>query len=157
MEGALELRGPTHLGPIFDCSSRTVRRRALEAGLVQPCPPVYVTYEDPDSGQSLRFYRSSTAPMSQLTDQELDIIMHHILEIFPSFGRRMITGQIREMGHHVSRERIRASYERVMGTPAGLTARLIGRRTYRVPGPNSLWHHDGQHGTYFGLRKRSNY
>ncbi|KAJ7900776.1 hypothetical protein B0H13DRAFT_1560470, partial [Mycena leptocephala] len=22
----------------------------------------------------------------------------------------------------------------------------IRRRTYSVPGPNSLWHHDGQHG-----------
>lgn len=58
----------------------------------------------------------------------------------------MITGHIRQMGHHIPRERIRAAYERVNGAPAGLTARLIGRRVYRVAGPNSLWHHDGQHG-----------
>ncbi|KAG6848987.1 hypothetical protein H0H93_012214 [Arthromyces matolae] len=143
---ALQLRGPTHLGPVFDCSPRTVRRRALEDGLVEPCPPVYISYEDEETGEMLRFYQSSTAPMSQLTDDALDLVMRHILEIFPSFGRRMITGQILEMGHRVSRARIRASYERVMGAPAGLNVRLVGRRTYSVPGPNSLWHHDGQHG-----------
>jgi hypothetical protein len=27
----------------------------------------------------------------------------------------------------------------------------IRRRTYHVPGPNSLWHHDGQHGSFFKM------
>ncbi|KAJ3751893.1 hypothetical protein EV360DRAFT_4630, partial [Lentinula raphanica] len=48
LEASLQLRGPTHLAPIFDCSARTVRRRALEYGIVDSCPPVYVTYEDPE-------------------------------------------------------------------------------------------------------------
>ncbi|KAJ3924143.1 MAG: hypothetical protein NXY57DRAFT_866981, partial [Lentinula lateritia] len=72
-----------------------------------PCPPVYIIYEDPDSGEHVRFYRSSTAAMSDLTDHELDMILRHILEIFPAFGRRMITGHLRFLGHHIPRARIR--------------------------------------------------
>ncbi|KAF9016217.1 hypothetical protein BDP27DRAFT_1378770 [Rhodocollybia butyracea] len=38
LETGLQLRGVTHLAPVFDCSPRTIRRRALEHGLVQPSP-----------------------------------------------------------------------------------------------------------------------
>ncbi|KAJ3832090.1 hypothetical protein F5878DRAFT_511805, partial [Lentinula raphanica] len=58
---------------------------------------------------------------------------------------RMINGHLRHLGHHVPRDRIRASYERVTGAPAYLTSRPVQWRTYHVAGPNSLWHHDGQH------------
>lgn len=58
LETSLQLQGPTHLTSVFQCSARTIRRRALEHGLTQPSPPVYVTYEDPDSGESLRVYHS---------------------------------------------------------------------------------------------------
>ncbi|KIY61682.1 hypothetical protein CYLTODRAFT_325120, partial [Cylindrobasidium torrendii FP15055 ss-10] len=57
-----------------------------------------------------------------------------------------ITGHLRHLGLTVPRERIREAYERVMGAPASLVNRSITRRVYRVAGPNSLWHHDGQHG-----------
>lgn len=143
----MELRGNSALGSVFSVSSRTVRRRALEYGLAEPGPPVCVTYEDPDTGEILRFYRSSTTPMSTLTDPELDEIMRHILEMFPDFGRRMIQGHLESLGHRVPRERLRDSYERVHGPPSGLHSNPIGRRVYSVAGPNSLWHHDGQHGT----------
>ncbi|KAG6850294.1 hypothetical protein H0H93_015236 [Arthromyces matolae] len=143
---ALEYRGSTHLGSVFGCSSRTVRRRALDNGLAQPGPPVYITYEDEESGELLRWYSSSTPTMSTLSNDELDAAVRSILEVFPSFGRRMITGHLRHHGHRVSRERLRQSYERVMGAPAALTHRVIERRRYHTAGPNSLWHHDGQHG-----------
>jgi hypothetical protein len=123
----------------------------LEYGLAEACPPVYVEYEDPDSGQFVRLYQASTASadsLNLLPDNSLDQIMRHILDIFPSFGRRMITGHLRHLGHNVPRERVRASYERVMGAPASLISRSITRRVYRVAGPNALWHHDGQHGTF---------
>ncbi|KAG1790152.1 uncharacterized protein HD556DRAFT_1490902 [Suillus plorans] len=45
---AIELRGPTHLAAVFQVSARTVRRRALEYGLVEPGAPVYVDYEAED-------------------------------------------------------------------------------------------------------------
>lgn len=157
LESSLRLRGVTHIAPVFGCSSRTVRRRALEYGLVEPCPPVYIIYEDPDSGEHVRFYRSSTAAMSDLTDHELDMILRHILEIFPAFGRRMITGHLRFLGHHIPRARIRQSYERVTGAPAYLTSRPVERRNYHVAGPNSLWHHDGQHGVCLYLTCKLSY
>lgn len=142
-----EHRGPTHLAPVFNCSSRTVRRRALDYNIVEPGAPVYVTYEDPETGEILRLYRSSTAPMSQISDDELDDIMRRILRVFPAFGRRMIRGHLESLGVRIPRERLRESYERVNGIPQGLSGnRAVGRRVYRVAGPNSLWHHDGQHG-----------
>ena len=143
---ALEMRGPTHLAPIFNTSARTVRRRAVEYGLVDPGPPVYVDYETED-GSLFRVYTSSAAPMSDLSDDALDTIMRHIIETFPSFGRRMINGHLRHMNIRISRERLRASYVRVHGPPtATFGVRRIERRVYSVPGPNSLAHHDGQHG-----------
>lgn len=141
-----ERRGPTHLSDIFHCHPRTIRRRALDYGISEPCPPVYTTFHDPETGHTMRLYRSSTAPVSVLSNDELDAILSHILTVFPDFGRRMIHGHLVHLGHHVPRQRIRESYERVSGSPAGLRAQQIGRRQYSVPGPNSLWHHDGQHG-----------
>jgi hypothetical protein len=143
---ALDLRGPSRLSHIFKCSARTVRRRALEHGLVQPGPPVYVDYEDPESGGTFRFYTSSTATVSDLSDHDLDVLMQHILTIFPHFGRQMIIGHLRHLGHRIPQARVRASYIRVHGSPPAFGSTPIQRRVYNVAGPNSLAHHDGQHG-----------
>jgi hypothetical protein len=149
LASALGLRGPTHLAPVFNCSSRTIRRRALEYGLVEPSPPVYVEYEDED-GSMHRFYGPSTNHTSDLTDNDLDAIMLQIIEIFPNYGRRMIDGHLKHLGHRIPRSRVQASYARVHGAPASsFGPRRIQRRVYSVPGPNSLAHHDGQHGASF--------
>lgn len=143
---ALDLRGPTHLAPIFNCHPRTIRRRALEHGLVEPGDPVYVDYEQED-GNVLRIYRSSASASSNISDEELDQIMIYILDAFPSFGRRMIDGHLKHLGHRIPRARLQASYIRVHGLPTNaFGSRRIELRVYNVPGPNSLWHHDGQHG-----------
>jgi hypothetical protein len=149
LASALGLRGPTHLAPVFNCSSRTIRRRALEYGLAEPGPPVYVEYEHEDRSTH-RFYSPSTNHTSDLTDDHLDAIMSQIIEIFPNYGRRMIDGHLKHLGHRVPRSRVQASYARVHGAPASsFGPRRIQRRVYSVPGPNSLAHHDGQHGTSF--------
>jgi hypothetical protein len=142
---ALDLRGPTGLRSIFHCSSRTIRRRALEYGLVNPGHPVYTDhmFEDGSMGRS---YTSSTRPVSVMTDEQLDSAVREILEIFPLFGRRMLTGRLKDAGHNVPRKRLRASYLRVHGAPALFGDRTIHRRVYNVAGANSLAHHDGQHG-----------
>jgi hypothetical protein len=146
----LQLRGPTGLAPVAHVASRTIRRRALEYGLAEPADPVYIESLNDDSGHVIRTYISSTTgPVSTLTDDELDQLMHHILEIFPTFGRRMIAGHLRQLGHHVPTSRIRDSYNRVHGPPVSYTNTATGRQPYRVAGPNSLSHHDGQHGTRF--------
>lgn len=145
---ALELRGPTHIAPVIGTSSKTVRRWALEANLVQPGQPVfeYFTHND---GTVERLHNSGTRPTATLSDNALDEIVHSILESFPAWGRRMLAGRLESLGHHVPRERLIASYLRAHGPPGSFGDRTIHRRTYSVAGANSLWHHDGQHGMYF--------
>lgn len=146
---ALSMRGPTHLAPLVGCSARTVRRRALEHGLVEPGPPVYVDFVD-ENGDKTRFYTQASKDHSGLSDDDLDSITREILEVFPRFGRRMIDGHMRFLGHRIPRRRIHASYTRVHGPPTGsFGPRRIQRRVYKVAGPNSLSHHDGQHGQFF--------
>jgi hypothetical protein len=150
LEVALDLRGPTGIAPVVGVAARTVRRRALEHGLVEPGPPVYVDTPDPNNpGLFIRKYTSSTPVVTTMTDEQLDTLVFQALEIFPSFGRRMLDGFFRSIQEHVPKERIRASYERVRGAPASLINRPIERRVYHVAGPNSLCHHDGQHGMLY--------
>lgn len=143
LQAALVLRGPTGLAPVFNCHPRTVRRRALALGLVEPEQPVY---RHTDGGVAREY--NVPAPMAPpaLDDVALDILTHDILTVFPTFGRRMIAGHMRSQGHKISRDRLQASYMRVHGTPAAFGNRAIHRRAYKVAGANSLWHHDGQHG-----------
>jgi hypothetical protein len=101
---AMDLRGPTGIAHILNCSARTVRRRALEYRLVKPGAPVYVDYEDPESGTTYQFFTSLTGPVSELTDGDLDVIMQHILTVFPHFGRWMIVGHLHHLGHCVPQE-----------------------------------------------------
>ncbi|PPQ99689.1 hypothetical protein CVT26_009115 [Gymnopilus dilepis] len=144
---AIDLRGgPTSLATVFGCAPRTIRRRALEYGIAEPGPPVYVDYVL-DDGTTSRVFRSSTRAASVIEDDELDRIVASILEAFPTIGRRMIHGHLRFLDVVVSRTRIQESYRRVHGAPVGgFGIRRIERRVYSVAGPNSLWHHDGQHG-----------
>jgi hypothetical protein len=150
----LEMRGPTDLGRIFGTSGRTVRRRALEYGLVEPGHPVFVEVEDEDGTVHLH-HTSSTSTMTDMSDEEIDDITRQIVEAFPTFGRRLIEGHFRAAGYRIPRSRQLASYFRVNGPPAStFGVRRIERRVYSVPGPNSLWHHDGQHGKYQDKVKR---
>ncbi|KAJ8090047.1 hypothetical protein PM082_018627 [Marasmius tenuissimus] len=143
---AVDLRQTKKLADILQVHVRTLRRRALEQGLVEPGQPVYVDFET-EEGVVMRVYQSSTGPMTDISDSDLDEALHNIITAFPSFGRRLIQGQLKFMGIHVPRRRVEASYLRVVGLPTqSFGIRRITRRIYTVPGPNSLWHHDGQHG-----------
>jgi hypothetical protein len=106
---SLEMRGPTPLAPIFDTSARTIRRRALEYGLVEPGHPVYIEHQTAD-GSTYHQYTSSTAAASDLTDDALDAIVGQIVETFPMFGRRMISGHLRHLGYRIPRPRLKESY-----------------------------------------------
>lgn len=131
----------------LECSARTIRRRLLDYGLSAPGPPVYVD-EVREDGSTLRVYSAGrSSDLSRMSDGELDDVMLTIYEQFPSFGRRMIDGYLMALGERVPRRRILESYHRVIGPPVSTFGnRRIQRRIYSVPGPNSLWHHDGQHG-----------
>ena len=93
LEEALDLRGPSGIAPVVRAASRTIRRRALEHGLVEPGPPVYVDTPDPNNpGHFIRTYSSSTPVVTTMTDEQLDTLVFQALNIFPSFGRRMLDG-----------------------------------------------------------------
>jgi hypothetical protein len=109
---ALELRGPTSLSKIINCSSRTVRHRALELGIVHLGPPVRGIVMQ-SNGAITQIHTSSSIPVSNMTDAELDSRIDAILEIFPSFGQSMISGHLQSCGHRVPRQRIADSYVRV--------------------------------------------
>ena len=147
---ALDLRGPKEVGEALGLNPRTVSRRAVEYGIRDPGVPVFQNVDHPD-GTSSRIHQSSTAPVSTLSDQDLDAVVAHILESFPHFGRSMLSGQLRAMGHRVPRERLRQSFIRVHGVSGVFGGRAIHRRKYQVPGANSVWHHDGQHGMFLNI------
>ena len=83
---------------------------------------------------------------SQLTDSDLDDIMHHLISEYPTSGLRMLAGHLLRMGVRVPRRRLRESLLRVDPIHS-FVRRLhtIQRRTYSVPNANSLWHIDGLH------------
>ena len=145
LRDAIKIHTWAELGCRFGCNPRTVRRRAIELGLVEPCPPVRQLHID-ENGHEYETITSYTPAMADLTEEEIDSILRQIYDVFPSFGREMIRAQFRLYGFRVSRERIRAAQERVIGPPPLFGCRRIERRVYHVAGPNALWHNDGWHG-----------
>jgi len=135
------------LANLYNCSARTIRRRLVEYGLSAPGPPVYIQEEQPDGTIQRRYFAGSSSDLSQISDTDLDRIILGIYQQFPSFGRRMIDGYLMQLGERVPRSRVLQSYLRVVGPSRNTFGpRRIQRQVYSVPGPNSLWHHDGQHG-----------
>ena len=113
---------------------------------MEPGLPVYVDHIN-EEGTTICFWTASTGSVSILSDEDLDTMTRQILETFPNFRRRMIDGHFKHLGHRVPHRRLQESYTRVHGPPLGTFGpRCIHCRTYKVPGPNSLSHHDGQHG-----------
>lgn len=130
----------------FGISPSTVRRRKLEYNLSEAGPPVYTSAQSPD-GSTTRIYRPGVcSSLSKLTDDQLDALVLQCYQQFPTFGRTLIDGYLLDKGERVPRRRVMESYRRVVGLPVrAFGERRLWRRTYHVPGPNSLWHHDGNH------------
>lgn len=149
LSSALALRGPTGFAGSLGCHPRTVRRRALQAGLAIPAPPVRQRQIQED-GSIVNVWQSTGPSIAAISDDPaaLDVQVNDILQLFPQFGREMISGALRARGFRVPKNRIAASYLRVRGVPPMFGDRQIERRVYSVPGVNSLWHHDGQHGKF---------
>ena len=145
---AVNTRGPERISQVLGCSARTVRRRILEHAILppgeSPCQDVIL-----NNNQTARICVGNTrnTRMSNISDDDLDQQMIHILTQFPNYGRRMIDGRLKAMGFNVSQTRISSSYRRVHGPPRNWSEnRRIRRRQYTVAGVNSVWHQDGQHG-----------
>ncbi|KAF5344872.1 hypothetical protein D9758_011570 [Tetrapyrgos nigripes] len=137
----------TQLGEMFGCSSRTIRRHRVINGISPAGPPVYDQTDNGDGTVTRTFYPGRSSNLSDISDHDLDQKVLEIHQLFPNFGRRMYDGALMSQEVRVPREQLRASLNRVLGPTANsFGKRQIQRTQYWVPGPNSLWHNDGQHG-----------
>ena len=83
---------------------------------------------------------------THLSDQELDDRVTHIKVTFPNVGETMLGGILRSQGIFIQRERVRCSLHRTDPINTALRwGNLLRRQPYSVPGPNALWHIDGNH------------
>ena len=83
---------------------------------------------------------------TDITDQELDAAIAEVKRSMPNIGQSMMKGVLRAQGIHVPLLRIRQSVLRL--DPVNTAMRWavpLTRRIYSVPGPNALWHLDGNH------------
>lgn len=83
---------------------------------------------------------------SDTSDSELDVLISEIQRSNPNIGVSMLQGYLKSQGTHVQRRRIRKSVIRINPMRAIVRwQQSITRRSYSVPGPNSLWHIDDHH------------
>ncbi|XP_074659295.1 uncharacterized protein LOC141912030 isoform X2 [Tubulanus polymorphus] len=110
------------IGIMFNVCERTIAQRVMEFGL-------------------------RVSNMSdKLSDDILDDIVADAVAIHPNWGEKLHAGHIQSLGLRVQRDRIRESLRRV--DPDGIDERkrkTLKRREYWVPGPNFIWHVDGNH------------
>lgn len=81
---------------------------------------------------------------SSISNAELDEVVLERHHQFPQAGEAMFRGHLLALGINIPRARLRMSVHRVFGSAASLHPAIV-RRTYSVPGPNALWHVDGNH------------
>ncbi|KAJ3503359.1 hypothetical protein NLJ89_g8474 [Agrocybe chaxingu] len=83
---------------------------------------------------------------ASISDEDLDDLIIRLRFHFRRAGIAMLDGMLTRLGYRVQRERIRESLLRIDPVRRVFERIRIRRRQYSVAGPNSLWHHDGQHG-----------
>lgn len=138
----------SHIAKILGCSARTVRRRAIQAGLVEAGNPVFIYNAN---GQRLR--QQDTRAKKRYADEELDRLVYEALQQFPSFGRRLLRGHLRSQHpqYLISDVQLRHSLRRVEAVPRIFGNRRIRRRRYQCAGPMAVVHHDGQHSEFLNM------
>ncbi|KAJ7584926.1 hypothetical protein C8J56DRAFT_1003717 [Mycena floridula] len=105
----------------------------LEESL-HPVVPQHLQYPAPRAGY-----------LSNISDAELDKLILFLRSHYVRAGVSMLDGMLRRLGHRVQARRIRESLLRIDPVHRIFDRIRIRRRGYTVPGPNALWHHDGQH------------
>ncbi|KAJ7026560.1 hypothetical protein C8F04DRAFT_966270 [Mycena alexandri] len=132
----------------------TVRNALLSAGIAehQPSPfPIPMDFagfppDVEDLASAHAAPTSFTGPVSGISDDELDTLLIRLRTHYKRAGLSMLNGMLRRLGHRVPTDRVRSSLLRIDPVRRIFERIRIRRRDYRVLGPNSLWHHDGQHG-----------
>ena len=83
---------------------------------------------------------------TELTEEELDWNVRHILQLTPFSGETYVRGALRARGIYIERWKIRESLQRMDPVNRAIRRRYaIQRRIYNVRKPNHLWHIDSNH------------
>lgn len=83
---------------------------------------------------------------TDISDADLDSVVANTQIHFPNMGLRLLQGHLKTMDIKIQRKRLRESFQRINKFNSTMRwHQPIARRTYSVPGPNSLWHIDGHH------------
>ncbi|XP_052258171.1 uncharacterized protein LOC127862912 [Dreissena polymorpha] len=81
-----------------------------------------------------------------ISNEDLDTHVLRLTHGNPLLGQRNVQGLLSSEGLVVQRSRVAESLTRVDGAAVAMRwSRTIQRRSYSVPGPNALWHIDGNH------------
>ncbi|XP_072563413.1 uncharacterized protein [Paramormyrops kingsleyae] len=114
----------TEIAEIFRVSVRTIRRRMDQNSLRQ------------------------TDVYSSIADEELDRIVTEVHRSHPNTGYKLMHGHLKARSVLVPVSRLQESLRRVDAEGVHmrrLRLQILRRRQYSVPGPNHLWHIDGNH------------
>lgn len=123
LEDALQLRSVPGVARFLDVSTKTLERRMGELGMRKT---------------------DFTVPFP---------LVKSLVEFWciqrPGIGSKMLRSTIRtRYGLKVSKKRILLAIREIDPTRSLFRNVPVHRRAYSVPGPNALWHHDGQHGRF---------
>ncbi|KAJ3898291.1 hypothetical protein F5879DRAFT_812824 [Lentinula edodes] len=162
----------TGLSHFLDVPRATVRRRLLECGIALPgtgpfnfpprginelqsidpddvlnedAPPPSQLPDDIRAEAATIPSSSSSGHITNISNEQLDSLLGQLRIHFHRAGIRMLDGMLRRLNIIVPNERIRQSLIRIDPIHRVFDRIRIRRRGYSVPGPNSLWHHDGHH------------
>ena len=80
-----------------------------------------------------------------ITDEELDEVITTLQQQFPNWGNRQMYGYLLHCGMRVQFHRVRESQSRIDPEGSMMRRLVLRRRSYFVPGPQHLWHVDGNH------------
>jgi hypothetical protein len=96
--------------------------------------------------QHLQMNGLSSTKYSNITDEELEVLIRYYKRDRPNAGLRFVIAFLKSHGIHVQRARIWLSMQRI--NPLGQHVRYqaaIKRRVYEAPRSNYVWHIDGHH------------
>ena len=94
----------------------------------------------------LQSYKIRKQEYSQLSDEELDILVDGFKQKRPTTGLSYLRGHLLQRGWRIKRDRLIASISRVDGICKVLRRNsTIKRRKYVSTRPNAVWHMDGHH------------
>ncbi|KAG9016296.1 hypothetical protein FRB90_003400 [Tulasnella sp. 427] len=159
-------RGASKLARYLKCGRTKVKQRLLDLGLDVPgdnpfavqstsvtalphratLMPNISEHYGPSITVRTNPLQAAGRPAIAWSEEELDEAVLRLRVLYPRAGVSMLEGMLDRLGFHVPREAISGALVRLDPTGRVFERIRIERRTYSVPGPNALWHHDGQHG-----------